>query len=446
MESRAINVSEIFEAGRFTPYQFLVCFLCFLVTFLDGFDLTLVGVALPKIADTLRADPKALGVALGISQFGPVVGAIVFGMLADRWGRKGTLIFATLLFGVFTFVTAFLTSVAQLTLYRFIAGVGLGGAVPSVLSLGAEYSPSRIRATVLTTMYAGVPGGSMVGGLCAAYLIPHYGWESLFVVGGLIPGLLCLVMLFFLPESLEFLAHRGNKELKIRKILSRVMPFGEGEEVHFTTTEKKASGGVPIARLFTEGRGVTTILLWFIVSLASYMVWIMAAWAPTLLRNSGATVQQYSVAYASLMFGAMVASICNGRLMDKMNPFRVLAVGFTLAFFFLAAFGIFAGGSFAVALILSIGCGMFINGSHTGTLAAATLAYPPSIRSTGIGWAYAIGKGGAAIAPAVGGFMLSRGWSPGSICGTNAVAGLLTAAFLIVLERWLKAERGRVAG
>lgn len=434
----AVTIGSMVDGSSFSPYQYLVCSICFLVTFLDGFDLTVIGVALPKIAEHLSSDPASLGLALSAGQFGPLVGAIVLGMLADRFGRKWMLFLSALLFGGFTLMTVHITGIEQLALYRFLAGIGLGGAVPNALTLGSEYAPKRARAMIVATMYAGMPAGAMTGGLLAAYLIPHFGWQSLFIFGGAAPLVISIIVATALPESLEFLARRGRvkDEERIRKTVRRIRPtLADNHEINFVATDPKRTG-VAFKRLFTEGRLATTLLLWLVCSSALYLLWILNTWSPTLLRNSGASVQQYSLAYAFLCFGAVISSIFIGRLMDRFNPFAVLQTGFILAACSLIAFGAgAASGSFMLIAILSVCCGICINGSQTGTLAVATLAYPTDIRATGIGWAYAIAKIGAMLAPIVGGYMLSRDWSVSQLCNVNALVGVFTAGSLILLKR-----------
>ncbi len=443
MASRTISVKEVFDSSHFTSYQYLVCGLCFLVTFLDGFDLTIVGVALPKIAEVLHSKPTALGLALTAGQFGPLIGAVLMGMLADRWGRKWMLFISAVIFGVFTVLTVLITNVEQLALFRFLAGFGLGGAIPNALTFGSEYAPSRMRAGLVATMYAGMPAGAMVGGLSAAWLIPHLGWQSLFVLGGGIPLLIALAVAAFLPESLEFLVRKNKDKKRILKIIAKISPnLARDEEVEFCPSDKKLAG-VPVKRLFTEGRALTTILLWITCSGALYMLWILNTWSPTLLKKAGATVQQYSLSYAFLCFGAVVASIFVGRLMDKANPFRVLAIGFVLAFMSLVAFGFVAGGPFSLIAVMSVVCGICINGSQTGTLAVTTVSYPSDIRGTGIGWAYAVAKIGAMGAPAIGGLMLSRNWSVSQICSTNALIGIFVAIVVLILRRHVAARSAR---
>jgi AAHS family 4-hydroxybenzoate transporter-like MFS transporter len=444
--SRAVSISDVVDAGRFTAYQYLVCGLCFLIVLFDGFDLTVAGVALPKIADYLHAKPSALGLAFGASQFGPVIGAIVFGTLADRWGRKWMLLTSGLIFAFFTGMIVTITSVEQLALYRFLAGLGLGGAVPNALTFGSEYAPARLRATLITTMYTGIPAGAMIGGLSAAWLIPHLGWRSLFVLGGGVPVIICIVIAFLLPESLEFMVRHDKDKARIRRIVSRISPALAGDkEVQFVSGGKKLSG-VPVKHLFTEGRGLTTMVWWVICIAATYMVWILIAWAPTLLRNSGATVQQYSLAHAGISFGNIVAAIFIGRLMDKVNSFRVLQVGFVLSFMALTSFGLVADSHSLLQIItMSIVCGVCINGAQAGVMAAATSAYPPAIRGTGIGWAYAIAKMGGVVAPAVGGILLSLKWSVAAICFWQATVGLFITLILLVFHGRLRAAAAQAS-
>jgi len=436
MSVRTINVGEVLDNSRFTAYQYVVCTLCFLVVFLDGFDLTVIGVCLPKIADFLHAKPAALGLALSAGQFGPLIGALILGTLADRYGRKWMLVISALIFGIFTVATAFITSTGQLALFRFLSGIGLGGAIPNALTFGSEYAPARVRKGMVATMYAGMPSGAMIGGLSAAWLIPHSGWQSLFFLGGGIPLVIAVVIALAMPESLEFLMRRGKSVVRIRKILSRIDPvIASDKDVEFKAPDKKLAG-VPVKHLFMDGRAFTTIFLWLICSGALYMLWILNTWSPSLLRKGGATVVQYSLAYAALNLGALVSSIIVGRLLDKWNPWRVLQMGFVLAFIVLVTFGFVAGsGSLLAIAAMSVVCGLFINGSQTGTLAVATVSYPPDIRASGIGWTYAIAKIGAMGAPAVGGVLLGLNWTIQSICGVQAVLGIIVALLLLVLER-----------
>jgi len=433
MAARRMSVGEVIDASGFTSYQFLICFLCFLVTFLDGFDILVIAVALPKMAEFLRVKPSALGLAMSAGQFGPLIGAIILGMLADRFGRKWMLTFSALIFGAFTLMTAFAVSVEQVALYRFLAGLGLGGAIPNALAFGSEYAPSRSKATFITTMYAGMPAGAMVSGFAAIWLIPHLGWQSLFILGGIAPILIAILVGFTLPESLDFLVRRSKDKMRVHKIVARLMPaLADDRQIEFFSSEQKAKG-VPVKLLFTEGRAVNTVLLWIGLAGSLYTLWVISSWAPTLLKNAGATVQQYSLASAAIGIGATAANLFVGRVMDRVNPFKVLTVGFVLAFLSLIMFGLYVGSPFFIIFILSVLCGIFINGSNAGFLAIVTIFYPSAIRGTGTGWAYAVAKIGAMAAPAMGGAFLAWNWSVSKICASNGVAALIVAVVVVIL-------------
>jgi MFS transporter, AAHS family, 4-hydroxybenzoate transporter len=441
MASKQVNIRSVFDTGRFTGYQSMVCFLCFLVTFLDGFDLTMIGVTLPKMAESLGVEPGTLGLALSTGQFGPILGAIVLGMLADRFGRKWMLVISAMFFGIFTFMIAFIHSPGELALYRFLAGIGLGGAVPNALAFGSEFAPSNKRATLITTMYAGMPGGSVAAAIGAIWLIPNFGWQSLYLIGGAVPVLIAILTAAALPESLEFMVKQGRAKdrPRILDIVGKIAPAIAAEkDVEFISTEQKAPG-VPIKHLFMNGRTIVTLLLWVAMIGSLYSMWVLTTWAPALMKKTGASVQQYSLAVAGLHFGAFLATIFIGRVMDKLNPFWALAVGFSLSCVSLAAFGQLAGSTFAVVFIMAFLSGVFTNGSNNGFVAVPGIFYPLSIRGTGIGFAYAVGKIGAMLAPAVGGVLLEMNWSIGKICGVQALVPLLVAVLMLVLKGFVKA-------
>ncbi len=439
MADKKVSAREVFDGSPFSPYQVWVCFLCFCVTLLDGFDLTVIGVTLPKIRESLNASPSAIGLAVGAGQLGPLVGAIVLGMIADRVGRKRMLCISALIFGVFTWMTAYITSVEQLAIMRLIAGIGLGGAVPNALAFGCEYAPSRARATLTTMMYAGMAVGSIIGGLSGAFLMPVYGWQSLFIVGGITPIGIAILIAILLPESLEFLVRQGLDNVRIRAIVSKINPsLGGDKDVQFYSSEEKLPG-IPVKHLFTGGRAFTTVLLWILFFLSFFLLWFLLTWATTLLRKSGASVQQFSIAFACINFGSFLATITIGRLMDKFNPFRTLIFAFIVAFISVVVFGFTAGSDFIVVAIISVLTGFFVIGGNSGLMALCTISYPLDIRASGLGWAYAVGKVGSLLAPVTGGFLQGLDWSVPKICIAHAVAALLVAVCVVILQRHVAA-------
>jgi AAHS family 4-hydroxybenzoate transporter-like MFS transporter len=442
--AKRVCVSDIFDSGTITPIQIRVFLLCLCIVFFDGFDLVVISVALPKISAFLHVGMAGLGLAVGAGQLGPLVGAMVIGTMADRFGRKRMLLISAVIFGVFTVMIATIGSVEQLALYRFLSGVGLGGAIPNALAFGCEYAPSKKRATFTTIMWTGMPLGSVISGLVAAWLLPHYGWQILFWVGGIAPLLITLAVAPFLPESLEFLVRQGTDKSGIKKLVSKISPKLAGSDVELYVNDTKREG-VPVKHLFTEGRALTTAAIWSLFFLSFYLLWVLIAWTPTLLKKSGASVQQYSVAFAMLHVGSFVTALVIGRLMDRFNLYKVLVVTFLLAFVSVCAFGYLASGPFIVIAVMAVVTGLFVNGGNTGLLALCTTSYPTSIRGSGVGWAYGLGKVGSMLGPIVGGVLLARNWSVFRICVTNGLSALIIIAIVLLLKSHAEAVARRNA-
>ncbi|NLD35485.1 MAG: MFS transporter [Desulfatiglans sp.] len=437
MPNNSVSIKEVLDSGKFTLYQIWICTLCFLLAFFDGFDLSLVGVALPDISEYLNSTSAALGVAMSAGNVGALIGAFILGMMADRFGRKNMLLVSAFTFGIFTLAIAFIQSVEQLIFLRFIAGLGLGGAVPNALAFGSEYAPSKKRATLATTMYAGVAIGATFAGLFASYFLPRFGWQSLFLAGGTVACLIGIIALISLPESLEFLVKRNTNidKSRIRKIVSRIAPlYGTDNNIDFVSSEKRLAG-VPFKHLFKDGRTANTILLWMAFILSYYLLWLILSWTPTLLKKSGASSQEFSLAFACVNMGAVFATVLIGILMDKFNPLKILKIGFFLAFISVFIFGYFASSSFIIVAVFSAIMGFFVIGSNSGLMGLAAISYPADIRGTGLGWATGVGRAGSLLAPVAGGLMLTGNWSVNYICTTNAILALVVILIIFIMQK-----------
>ncbi len=437
MPNNSVSVKEVLDFGRFTLYQTWICTICFFLAFFDGFDLSLLSLSTPKIAEFLNTTPAALGPAMSLGNVGALIGAFVLGMLADRFGHKQMLLVSAFTFGIFTLSISFVQSVEQLILLRFIAGLGLGGAVPNALAFGSEYAPSNKRATLATTMYAGVAIGATCAGLFSSFLLPRYGWQSLFLVGGIIACCIGFVALISLPEPLEFLIKRGTDrdKVNIHKIVSKIAPsYSSRKDVEFVSSEKRLPG-VPFKHLFREGRAANTILLWMAFILSYYLLWLILSWTPTLLKNSGASSREFSLAFACVNMGAVVSTVLIGILMDKFNKFNILKIGFFLAFASVFIFGYFASSTFIVVAVVSAVMGFFVIGSNSGLMGLAAISYPADIRGTGLGWATGVGRTGSFMAPVIGGIMIAENWSVNAICTTNALLALVVVVIIFIMKK-----------
>jgi AAHS family 4-hydroxybenzoate transporter-like MFS transporter len=242
--------------------QITIIVLCGLVALLDGFDLLAIGVAAPAMAGPLHIAPNQLGAVFSAALFGLMLGAFGLGPIADRYGRRYVLISATALFGVFTLCTARAVTLQQILLFRFLAGVGLGGAMPSFISLAAEYTPRSKRHAVVGLLWSGFPLGGVMVGLLASRVIDAVGWQSLFYIGGILPLGLSMVLIRALPDSIEFLVVRGAAWQEIRNLLVRISPTVNIESGCQFVVDDEKNRGVPVWQLFSAGRTTGTVLLW----------------------------------------------------------------------------------------------------------------------------------------------------------------------------------------
>ena len=186
MESQKNKITQILDQG-FSFYQCLVILLCFLIALLDGFDTQAVAFTGPAIIEAFDLEAKALAPVLTAGIIGMTVGAMVMGILGDRWGRRNTLMACVLVFGLATLFTAYVSKLEHIFILRVIAGLGMGGATPVLLALASEYSPSRFKGLVTTGVLLALPAGAMLGGLLAAKIIPIWGWQSIYLIGGAVP-------------------------------------------------------------------------------------------------------------------------------------------------------------------------------------------------------------------------------------------------------------------
>jgi AAHS family 4-hydroxybenzoate transporter-like MFS transporter len=436
MPAARIDTKQLIDEHPFGPYQVCIFLMCFAIATLDGFDSIMIGAAVPGMLATLKLQPVAIGWIFTLQALGVIAGAIVLGSLADRVGRKHMLIAATLIFGFFSLLIAYSTTFTEIAIYRALSGVGLGGAVPSALAFGCEYAPQRMRATVTTGIWLALPLGGMLSGFTGIWLIPHYGWTILFMVGGIVPLIVAALAYMLLPESLSYLSERGIDQAQMRRIAVRIAPeLGNQPDAQFYSSEEKAPG-VPVARLFTDGRAVSTLLLWAVFFLSFFIMIFFVSWAPTLLTKLGATQQQASGTLVAWNIGSMLATLIIGRLIDKTGYFRVLPWAFIVIALAVWVLGALVTQSYLIVAFLIAVVGFFVGGSNSGLMALAATSYPVSLRSTGVGWAYGVGgRVGAMVGPMLGGVLLQNGWSAGEICYVMGLPVLLGSGVLWLLKR-----------
>ncbi|MET3675489.1 MULTISPECIES: MFS transporter [unclassified Pseudomonas] len=429
---KSLDVQSFINQQPLSRYQWRVVLLCFLIVFLDGLDTAAMGFIAPALSQEWGIDRASLGPVMSAALIGMVFGALGSGPLADRFGRKGVLVGAVLVFGGFSLASAYATNVDQLLVLRFLTGLGLGAGMPNATTLLSEYTPERLKSLLVTSMFCGFNLGMAGGGFISAKMIPAYGWHSLLVIGGVLPLLLALVLMVWLPESARFLVVRNRGTDKVRQTLSPIAPLVVAEAGSFSVPEQKAVAARNVfALIFSGTYGMGTMLLWLTYFMGLVIVYLLTSWLPTLMRDSGASMEQAAFIGALFQFGGVLSAVGVGWAMDRFNPHKVIGIFYLLAGVFAYAVGQSLVNITVLATLVLV-AGMCVNGAQSAMPSLAARFYPTQGRATGVSWMLGIGRFGAILGAWSGATLLGLGWNFEQVLTALLVpAGLATVGVIV---------------
>ena len=397
---RAGAITSSTEAGEARPasrQRWLVFGLCAATMFTEGYDAQFMGSVVPGIARDWGVPPGDLWPTLSAGLFGLMLGAFFIAPLADNYGRRRVIIYSVAIFGLLTVAAVLAQSITQMAIFRFLIGLGLGGAMANTTALTAEFSPPHRRAFYVAIMFCSFSLGASFGGFVSAGLMDDYGWESIFLVCGLMAVALLPVLILYLPESL---------------------------------VKEDAKLTIPFAKLFEDGRSRFTILIWIIFFANLMELYIITSWLPTTLIGKGLSDFWANIAVGIVQLGGVVAAFPLAWLVDRHGPRVVLPAAFATAALSVATLGL-SGTSLVLVLLASIGVGAGTVGAQNCNNGIAAKFYPTEIRATGVGWALAVGRIGSIIGPAVGSLLLATG--PNAIFIFAMIPPLVAAAAFVVM-------------
>lgn len=400
---KTLDVNQVIDNARFTRFHWMVTLLCGLLLVFDGYDLFIYGAVLPVLMKEWSLSPVQAGALGSYALFGMMFGAFIFGPLADCIGRKKGVAISFVLFSIATFMSGFATTPTEFGIFRFIAGLGCGGLMPNAVALINEYAPKRARSTLVALMFSGY---SLGGVLCAGlgiYMLPRFGWQSMFFAAAL-PLVLLPLILWKLPESVGFLLRQGQ-QAKARQMLSQLAPdVAMGSDVQLLQTDAKAAGA-PMLDLFLKGRAMGTFMIWLSFFCCLLMVYALGSWLPKLMATAGYSLGSSLSFLLMLNFGGVVGAIAGGWLGDRFSLPKVVLAFFALGTVAIALLGI--NSPMPVLYLLIAIAGATTIGTQILLYANTAQFYPQAIRSTGLGWASGVGRTGAIVGPLLGGWLMA---------------------------------------
>ena len=403
-----------------------------LVLLCDGFDLAAMGYIVPELVKDWQVKPAGFVAAFSSGIIGMMIGGPLLGLLGDRLGRRRLIVLGLAVIGVATLATMAVQTVTHLVILRFITGIGLGGVIPNVATLIAELSPKRLRGRMLVIVTLGMPLGIALPGLVAGLLVPGFGWQSLLLVGGLLPLAVALVARAMLPESPKYLVELGGREDEAKQVVQRLRPdLAIGGETRLVVAPRDVSRS-SAGQLFAGSLAVATPLLWICQAANQMANFFSLTWLPTLLQSAGATTAQAGANASLFAIGGLVAGLILIFVIDRLGVVP-LVIMFVLGVPLVASMAA-SDLSPAVHAMVIAGAGLCVTGINFSLTALLPIFYTTSIRALGTGWTQAAGRVGALAAPLAGGYLLASGlpteqltWAPAILLAVGALAAVVLA-------------------
>ena len=396
MSAKAVNVNDIIDRAKFSGFHFQVVAWCLLIILFDGYDLAINGVTLPLLMNDWGLSAVQAGMLASTALAGMMFGAMFFGSLADKIGRKKVIMICIVLFSGLTFAGGFASNPTEFGILRFLAGLGIGGVMPNLVALTSEYAPQKMRSTLVTTMFSGYAVGGVMAALLGSWFTPTYGWQVMFFIAG-IPLFLLPLIWKFLPESLAFMV-KQNKQENARAIVRRLEPsLKVTESTIFTLPQESVPEAANVVSLFRRGRATNTLLFWLAFFTCLLTMYALSSWLPKLMMAAGYSMDNSLMFMMVMNVGAVVGIVGGGILADRFHLKPVLMFLGIMGAIVMSLMG-FQSNQFLLYILVFL-AGAASIGSQMLLYSYVAQYYPLAVRSTGIGWSSAIGRMGAIVGP-----------------------------------------------
>ena len=432
-----VDTDALINANKIGATQILVGVLGGCALLVEGFDTSVIGYIAPQITRLWHVPNSTLGTILTADMVGLLLGYLFVSPLSARLGHKRMVVFCTAAFGALTFLTISSTDVAMLIGFRFLTGIGVGGAMPSAVALTGEYFPERMRSTSITLIYIGFSLGQIAAGVVANLLLEPFGWRAVLAVGGI--GTLVLAGLFVavLPESLEYLINRGNGRPRAVRILARLAPSLAISGATRLIAGQQGGRKVTVGQLLEDGRALGTGFIWVGMFMNLMIYFFLQKWLTSLLVQVGLPQATAITATTVGLAGGIVAAFIIGPLMDRFGPYMVVSGLFAVSAVSVVVMAqVLSSPEPLVIIAVSLFVGFCLSGGQKANNALTVHFYPTALRGTGLGWSLGIGRIGGVLGPFAAGLLLTAGWTPADLFYAAAAPMLIGAVAIALMGQF----------
>lgn len=426
----SVDIGALIDRAPFGSLQATVFVLSLLCMTFEGYDTYAVSYVGPTLLKLWQLSSGTLGIVFTAGTIGSAAGYLAIGPVADRIGRRIPVILGMVVFGACPILSTTAGGATSFIIWRTLVGLALGAVLPNIVAIAAEVTPMRRRSLVIAVLYSGFAIGSALSGLIAGRLMPVLGWGSVLWVGGAVPLLLSLAMWVGLPESPRFIVLRNAGDARLPDLLARLTgrraPPGRfvlaGEHLRRQ----------PIRDLFSGGRGLSTLMIWLVLTMDVTTIGALVFWIPTLLNAAGQSANQGIGFSVVLLMGGIVGAALIGGSMDRFGTYRILVPAHLCATVFIVTFALLVRTS---PMLVAFLIGLTLNGGTSGTQGLLARLYPTALRTTGVGWASAVSRLIGIAQPLLLGVMLDAHWTATTtllVCSGPALVSMLA---LVVLSQ-----------
>lgn len=430
--AEAIDLDRLIDDSPISRRQKLVFLLCCALAAVEGFDMQVIALVAPAMAEQWGIEKIAFGLVFTAGLFASMTGGFLVSALGGRVAPKVAMECSVVLFAVATLLTARVTGIAQLAALRFVAGLGLGAAVPGLIAIVAGYTTSRLRSPAVTVAAASQVLGAVIGGAMVARMVPALGWQSAFVLGGIAPLLLLAIAHPIVPESAHWLLLRHGDNAAVAHIL-RSMGMAAQTGATYLVATTRATSAISISSLLAPGFRRGTIAFWGICLAGSVFFSLLVSWLPTVIRDSGATLSRAIFTSVVLNAGGFLGALTISWLMAWRSPYRLVALGYVVGGVLTAAVGGLGLLSPATALFAMFAIGLTGFGAYFCMTALQTYYFPGHLVNVAIGCSKGFARAGGIAGPLIGTAILAYGGQVRAMflaAAAFALAAALAALFM----------------